>query len=335
MILGTLLLGLMLGGIQAAQVEGDMESAQKYMQARDFRKAIEVLEAVVKREQAPPADVFILLSTSHLNVKETNRALEVFERGMSLYPQQALLEEFYVKLLADYVPIQQMKDKLEKALAASPRSPFLLRAAAFVEMRLDIRGERARQMVAKFVEVAPDDPNSHYVYGQWARLNHQEELAIAEWEKTLSLTTADARMQMDVYTLIGDAENRLNRAEQAEAAFKKAFEANSSLEDHNSASAFFYADFLAKQARFDESHAIIEQILLWTPTYGPALLEQAIHLTRVKKPEEAVVAAEKALVGTDLTKDQTRAAHVLLGKTYFLLKRIPDAERHQQWLKAQ
>ncbi len=319
----------------SGQIESQIDSAQKLMQAGEFGKALEVLAVLMQREQTPPPDVFILTATCHLNLRETARAFEVFERGMSLYPQTRLLEEFYVKLLTNYVPVEQMKEKLEKALAVSPRSVVLLRAAAFLQLRVDARSEHARQVVARFVEAAPDDANSHYVYGQWARLNHQEELAISEWEKTLTLAPADARMQMDVYTLIGDAENRLNRAERAGAAFKKALQANSSLNEHNPASAFFYADFLARQARFDESQAVIEQILRWAPKYGPALLQNALHMARVKRPEEAVVAAEQALVGGDLSPDQARAAHVLLAKTYFLLKRTADAEKHQEWLKAQ
>lgn len=320
---------------QSGQVESQMDSAQKLMQAGEFGKAREVLTALMQREQAPPPDVFILMATCHLNLKETARALEVFERGMTLYPAERVLEEFYVTLLTNYVPTEQMKEKLEKALAVSPHSLVLLRAAAFVQLRLDSRSEQARRLVDRLIELAPDNPNSHYIYGQWAVLNHQEELAIREWEKTLALANVDSRMQMDVYTLIGDAENRLNRAERAEAAFKKALQANAGLEKPNPVSAFFYAEFLVRQSRLDESQVVIDEILGWAPRYGPALLQRALHRARVNKPEEAIVAAENALSGTDLNPEQTRAAHVLLAKTYFLLKRTADAERHQQWLKSQ
>lgn len=315
--------------------EREIDAAQTLIQAGEFARARDVLNAVIRRDQAPPPDAFILIATCYLNLKETALALEVFQRGMSLYPGHEVLEEFYVKLLTNYVPTEQMKERLAKALATSPRSMVLLRAAAFVHLRLDSRSDEARQTVHKLVEVAPDNPNSHYVLGQWALLNHQEELAIREWEKALALAAFDARMQTDVYTLIADAENRLNRAERAEAAFKKALQANASLDKPNPTSAYFYAEFLVRQSRFDESQVIIDQILRWAPEYGPALLQRALHLARVNKPEEAVVAGEKALFGTNLNPEQTRAIHVLLAKTYFLLKRTADAERHQQWLKSQ
>ncbi|RPJ59298.1 MAG: hypothetical protein EHM23_14575 [Acidobacteria bacterium] len=343
LILGTLILRLLLGGTaelqtaptQAAQIDHEIDSAQKWMQAREFGKALEVLSALMQREQAPPPDVYILMATCHLNLKETDRALEVFERGMALYPHHPVLEEFYVKLLTNYVPVEQMKAKLEKAVEASPRSLVLLRAAAFVELRVEAKSDRAGQIVDRLVEVAPDNPDVHYIRGLLASLNEQEDQAISAWEKALTLAGSDARMQMDINTLIGEAENRRNRAGRAEAAFRKALKANLSLEKHNSASAYFYADFLAKQSRFVESQKLIHQILSWAPSYGPALLQNALHLARSKKPEDAVVAAELALAGNDLDPQQTRAAHVLLVKTYFQLKRMADAERHQQWLKAQ
>jgi len=343
LILATFVLGALLGRADqsqtappgVSQVEREIDSAQELMQKAEFGKALQMLGRLLQREQAPPPDVFMLIATCHLNLKETHQALELFERGMSLYPQTPLLEEFYVTLLTNYVPVEQMKDKLEKALDISPRSLALLRASAFVEVRLDSQSEQARLAVTRFVETAPDDPNSHYVYGQWASLNRQEELAIREWEKTLTLTRADARMVMDIYTLIGDTENHLSRAERAEAAFKNALQANLSLEKHNPASAFFYAEFLERQARFEESQKLNEQILGWAPTYGPALLRKASYLARVRKPEDAVVAAEQALAGNELNPDQIRAAHVLLARTYFQLKRMADAERHQEWLKAQ
>jgi len=343
LILAAFLLGASLvgeighqaGGAPSAEVENQIDSAQKLMQAREFGKALEVLTALMQRQQAPPPDAFILMATCQLNLDQTAKAIEAFERGMSLYPKEQVLEEFYVTLLTNYIPIEQMKQKLEAALAASPRSLVLLRAAAFVQLRLDSRSEQARRLVDALLEIAPDNPNSHYIFGQWAVLNHQEELAIREWEKTLTLASADARMQMDVYTLIGDAENRLNRAERAETAFKKALQANASLEKPNPASAFFYAEFLVRQSRFEESQTVVEQILGWAPRYGPALLQRALHLARTNKPEEAIVAAENALSASDLNPEQIRAAHVLLAKTYFLLKRTADAERHQQWLKSQ
>ncbi len=319
----------------SVQVDSQIVSAQKLMETGKFREALGVLSALAAGEKALPADVFMLLATCHLNLAEREQAFEVFERGMSIYPQQPVMEEFYIRLLTNYVPVAQMRDKLEKALTASPDSLVLLRASAFVEMRVDAKNDRARIVVERLVELAPDNPDSYYVRGLLASLNKQDDLAISDWEKALSLANDDVRIRMDIQTLIGETEDRRNRADRAEAAFKKGLEANLSLEQHNPASAFFYADFLARQARFDESQRLVELILGWAPAYGPALLQKASHLARLKKLEEAALAAEQALAGKDLNPQQTRAAHLLLARTYFQLKRMPEAERHQQWLKEQ
>ncbi|RPI18079.1 MAG: hypothetical protein EHM61_28980, partial [Acidobacteria bacterium] len=232
----------------SAQVESQIEAAQKHMQAADFGKALEILNMLIQGEKAAPPDVFILTATCHLNRQETALALEVFERGMSLYPGQQLLEEFYVRLLSNYVPVEQMKERLDKALAISPRSPVLLRASAYLEIRLDPRSEQARKVVDRLIEAAPDNPNSHLVSGRWAMLNQQAERAIRDWETALTLAGNDNRMRMDILTLLGEVENTLNRADRAEAAFKKALEINAGLPEPNAASAFFYAEFLAKQS---------------------------------------------------------------------------------------
>ncbi len=319
---------------QSSQLEDQIESAQKHIEERQFGKALEVLDPLVRSEGKPPPEVFMLRATCYLNLKQTDQALESCERGMALHPQDDVMKDFYVTVLRGYVPVQDMKAKLNRALESAPRSRVLLRALAFVELHLDHRSGQARQVVEKYVQLAPNDPNSHYVYGRWAVLNHKEALAVEEWEKTLALVEKpDAQMQMDVYTLIGDAESALERPERAEAAFQKALRANTSLPEPNPASAFFYAEFLAKQSRFEESQKILDQVLTWAPNYGPALLQRATYLSRQNKHNEAIMAAQAALDGTDLSPDRMKAAHVLLAKSHFALGRVEEARRHQEWLQ--
>jgi tetratricopeptide (TPR) repeat protein len=337
--ISLLILGVMLSAVDNPQAPSSLSerqilSAQDDVRKGNFEKALETLSPLTSEEPRAAPEVFMLMATCYQNLNQTEKALEICERGMARYPKEELLEDFYVTLLRNYVPTRRMLDKLDQALLRSPQSLVLLRARAVLELHLDHRSEQARALVDKLVQLSPKDPNSHYLYGEWALLNHQEALAIREWETTLALAKVDAKMQMDVQTLIGDAESRLGHTERAEAAFRKALKANASLAKPNPASAFFYVEFLANHSRFDDSQTIVDQILAWAPNYGPAHLQRALQLSRHNKLEEAIASAEQALAGTDNSPQQVRAIHVLLAKTYFLLNRVDEAKVHQQWLES-
>ncbi len=317
-----------------SQSESQILAAQNDMRFGNFNKALEALNSVVSMETRPDPEVFTLMAACYQNLKQTDKALKACERGLALYPREELLEDFYVTMLRNYVPAQLMKEKLEQALSKNPNSLVLLRASVLLQLDKDPRNKHAQELVDRLVRLAPDDPNSHYSYGMWALLNHKEERAVEAWEKTLSLAKVTPKMQVDVYTLIGDAENRLNHAERAEAAFQKALKANVSLDKPNPASAYFYAEFLSRHSRNEESQKVIDRILEWAPDYGPARLSRASHLSRRHMLDKAVREAERALNGTDNSPEQLRAIHVLLARTYFILKRVDQAKEHQAWLES-
>ncbi len=315
--------------------EQQIEAAQKQMEGGQFAAALKLLNPLISGEEKTPPEVFVLMATCHLNLSQTEQALEICERGMAAYPAETVIADFYLTVLKRYVPVQRMKEQLERAIVRMPGSVVLTRGLAVLELHLDHRSERARQLAEKLLELAPNDPTSHYVYGEWALLNHREEQAIKEWEKSLALAgNPDPLMLTDVYTLIGDTERRLEHPERAESAFRKALDANTRLPEPKPASAFFYAEFLAEQGRVEESQRIIDQVLAWAPKYGPALLSRATFLARQKKWKEAIEAATGSLAGTDLSPEQTRAAHLVLARSYFLLGEKEKAAEHQKWLQS-
>jgi len=320
----------------ASSSEQQIEAAQKQMEGGQFAAALELLRPLLSGDLKTPPEVFVLMATCHLNLNQTEQSLELCERGVVAYPAETVNAEFYLTVLKRYVPAQRMKEQLERAITRVPESVVLTRGLAVLELQRDHRSERALQLAEKLLELAPNDPMSHYVHGEWAFLNHREAKAIEEWEKTLALAgNPDPLMLTDVYTLIGDAERRLEHPERAEAAFRKALDANVSLQQPKPASAFFYADFLAEQGRAEESQKVIDQVLAWAPNYGPALLSRASFFSRQKKWKEAVEAAKGSLAGTDMSPEQTRAAHLVLAKSYFLLGEKDKAAEHQKWLQSQ
>jgi tetratricopeptide (TPR) repeat protein len=309
-------------------------AAQSLMAKRDFQKASNCLLQVVKTEARPAPEVFMLLASCYQNLQQTSQALEACQQGMRLYPRHEILEDFYVTLLQNYVPVQQMADQLEAAHKKYPGSFILLRALIMALLDIDFRNPLIDPLIQQLLELRPDDPQSHYLRGMWTFRNHRDSVAISEWEKALSLSKAGDRMQMDVYTLIANAESRLNRLEKARTAYEKAWQANQRLKEHNPHAAFFYVQFLSQNAQFELGQKITDQILTWAPHFGPAHLEKALYFHRQQKPEEAIVEANQALIGTDNMPDQVRAIHVLLAKIYFALKRLDDAQIHQAWVES-
>jgi tetratricopeptide (TPR) repeat protein len=309
-------------------------AAQSFMAKRDFKKASDCLLQMVKTETRPAPEVFMLLASCYQNLQQTDQALEACQQGMGLYPKHEILEDFYVTLLQNYVPVQQMADKLELAHKKYPGSLILLRALIMAQLDIDFRNPLIESLIQQLLELRPDDPQSHYLRGMWTFRNHRDSVAIAEWEKALSLAKAGDKMQMDVYTLIANAESRLNRLEKAKIAFEKAWQANQRLKEHNPNAAFFYVQFLSHNAQFEVGQKINDQILIWAPRFGPAHLEKALYLHRQRKQDEARVEANLALSGTDNSPEQLRAIHALLAKICFALKRLDEAQVHQAWLES-
>jgi tetratricopeptide (TPR) repeat protein len=322
---------------QAANAPIDADSgitaAQSLMEQGDFNKALNQLRQLVQSQNPPTPETFVLMAACYQNLQQTAQALEACQQGMELIPYNAVLEDFYVTLLNKYVPVEEMLKRLEIAHGRFPQSALLLQTLVLVQMQLDPRSSQSEALIRKLKALRPNDPNSHYLYGMWAFRNQRDELAIAEWRKILKLSNLDGKKVVDVNTLIANAENRLGHSKLAESAFQIAYAANQKLATPDPAAAYFYLQFLTKNVRFEEGVKVIQQILSWSPHYGPAHLEQALHYSRQHQQEEALAEAHLALNGSDNSAEQVRAIHVLLAKICFSLKRQEEAESHQKWIE--
>ncbi len=314
--------------------ESAILAAQSFMEKGAFNKALEYLFKILDTDSHPAPEVFMLMASCFQNLQQTDKALEACQQGMELYPKQEILEDFYVSLLRNYVPVRQMADKLELAHNKYPGSLILLRALIMAQLDLDFRNPRIGTLIQQLLELGPIDPNNHYICGMWSFRNHKDSQAISEWHKTLSLANAGDKMQLDVYTLIANAESHMNHLEKAKTAFENAWQANQRLKEHNPNAAFFYVQFLSQNAQFEVGKKINDQILMWAPRFGPAHLEKALYLHRQRRQEEAIVEANQALSGTDNSPEQLRAIHVLLAKICFSLKRFDEAQVHEAWVES-
>ncbi|MBC7921962.1 MAG: hypothetical protein H7Z75_12840 [Ferruginibacter sp.] len=190
---------------------------------------------------------------------------------------------------------------------------------------------RVGEILTRVIVAAPEDAEAHHLYGQWALVNHQDELSLRMERRALELTSPDnhpARMQ--IHTLLGLALDQLERPEDAEAALRRALSENEKLPKPDPGSAFELVKLLERESKTADADKVVSRILAWAPEYGPGHLARARHLLGMRKDyRSAIAAAEKALQLAGSDKAQQRAAHAFLAKTYFAAKNPEAAERHR------
>ncbi len=101
------------------------------------------------------------------------------------------------------------------------------KAEARLKLQEDPLNPAIEQLLKQAVSAAQNDAEAHYLYGQWAILNHQEELAVREETRAIALSPKNALARMQAYTLIGIAEDTLDHEAKARVAFQNARQANS------------------------------------------------------------------------------------------------------------
>ncbi|MEJ7606547.1 MAG: hypothetical protein WKF37_09820 [Bryobacteraceae bacterium] len=187
------------------------------------------------------------------------------------------------------------------------------------------------EILASVIVAAPEDAEAHHLYGQWALVNHHDELSLRMERRALELTPPDnhpARMQ--IYTLLGLASDQLERPKDAEVSLRKALAENEKLPKPDPGSAFELVKLLERELKPADADKVVSRILTWAPEYGPGHLARARNLLEMRKDyRNAIAAAEKALQLAGSDKAQQRAAHAFLAKTYFAMKNPEAAERHR------
>lgn len=285
--------------LAAADWPAVIETAAANVEGGRVEEAIRDLERAIREQPGAPPEAFLLLMDGRMRQGDSEAALESAEKGIT----------------------------------AHPGSAELLKAASRLLLRDRRRSAAAGELLARAVEIAPKDPETHYYRAQWACLHNEEALCIDAAEKALTLAPGNRTADLQLNTLIGIAANKLNQPEKAEAAFRRAIEDNKALDLRDPLAAYQYVDFLLRRARDEEAQETVQWLLLKVPTFGPALLARAQFLARQGQQEVAITLAEKALVSEWMDKDKLRAAHMLLARAHFLLGDDAKAAKHQKWIE--
>lgn len=222
---------------------------------------------------------------------------------------------------------------VRQALAANPKSVELLKFEGRLLLRDASRSAQARDPLTKAVALAPGDGEAHYYLSQWACLHNMDAQCISEARQALRLAPGNPQAELQLNTLIGIASEKTGNVAGADAAFRRSLTANQRLGLPDPLSAYQYVTFLLKRARDEEAQAIVVVLMEKAPRFGPAWLERAKWVAKKGQPGEVVRLAEQALTLAEMHKEQMRAAHMLLERTYFQMGKEEEAAKHQAWIE--
>jgi tetratricopeptide (TPR) repeat protein len=225
-------------------------------------------------------------------------------------------------------------DALKRGSAQYPANATLLKVLGETQFSLNRQSADAGKSLAEAVRLAPRDPEAHHYYAQWAFINFRERVCVTEERAALRLPGLPDLALLQMNTLLGLCQDKIEEPEAARAAFQAANRINARLPQYDPVAAYQYLQFLVRFGDDAEAQKLIDEILAKIPNFGPAYLERAKYLDRKQQPEKAIQEAEQALrsQGNDLNAE--RAAHQILARNHFLLGHTTEADREREWIDA-
>jgi tetratricopeptide (TPR) repeat protein len=262
--------------------------------------------------------------------------MQLCERGMRVYPNSDRIEVVYLSLPAEilaqrlaerYGQVQQTQDVRE--LIALGRV-----VSDLDPHRLAAGGQLAEPLLARAIELAPDNPSAYYNYGRALRIARRYPEMFAAWDKALLLKPGD-ELKVLIYTRIGKARLALSEPPSAaETAFRAALASNRKLTTPDAASAYEYFLFLKERSDLDASNALLEEILRWQPLFVPALMERAKLSADREDWSKVIKECDNVLRYADGNAMLLRSAHSLLARAYQALSQPEKARIHAAWVES-
>lgn len=285
----------------------------------------------------PPAE------TSGLNVagrlaRENRFAEAITELNATLQREPQAGEAVYVLLARCYQNAGQPEDALrtlQAGLRANPSSPRLKLHLGEVIFGLKADSQEAGKLLSQAAEALPRDAEAHHYYAQWAFLNDKENECAANERTALALPGLNDLALLQMYTLLGLCEDKLDRPAEAESAFSKALVVNRRSKPFDPAAAIQFARFLSVSGKEEQARQLVHEIASHAPGFGPVHLEIAKQFEKSGKFAQAVDEARRALAREGNDSLTTRSARSVLAKCLFALGQKKEANEQRQLIEAE
>lgn len=287
---------------QAARPPDPVAVAVEHLRSGRYSAGIAALEAAMRANPRVGEPTYLLLAQVHVERADPTRGIATLRAGLRAYPNAPALEGALGQLLF--------------------RSRF--------------DSNEAGVLLARAARMLPRDPGARHYYAQWAYLNGQERVCIAQEQQALTLSGLNDLAELQMHTLLGLCHSRFSDAasvEGARRAFERAHAINTRPGTYDPIASLHYAQFLLRHGDTTPAQAVVAQILARAPNFGPARLEVAKHHDRNGDCTRAIEASRLALASDGIDMNSERAAHLLMARCHAQLGNAEDAEREQQWIE--
>jgi tetratricopeptide (TPR) repeat protein len=308
--------------------------AEAMVRAGDPAGASALVEPRLASE-APLVQTFVLAAWARLKAGDLERAAEICERGMRLYPDSEI-ESVYLTLPAPVLAARTAA-RLERLRRAD--APDTAELVALGRVLLDADPARrtraleiAERLLADAVALAPANASAHYNYGR-ALAARDPRAALGAWEKALALDPPE-ELALQILTQVGKTRDALSDPDGAERALRAALDINRRLPRRVPEAALEYVRFLQIRGREREAEAIVGEAIGWNPWLPEARAERARLLAARGAWKEVVAEGEFVLRHAEGNEALLRTAHHLLARAYYRLNQPEKAAIHRKWLES-
>jgi tetratricopeptide (TPR) repeat protein len=277
----------------------ELRAVEQLLRQNRYEDAIKELSAALQRQPQSGEAMWLLLARCYENVGRPAEALRT----------------------------------LQSAVGFNPGSQRLSLSLGEVLFRLKADSQEAGVLLAHASEAMPKDPEARHFYAQWAYLNDKEDQCVANERAALALPGLNDLALMQMQTLLGLCEDKLDHTEDAAKAFQQALSINRRLKVFDPASAIQFARFLNVSGKTDQARQLVQEIVSRAPSFGPVHLELAKQLEKSGKFSNAADEARKALAGEGNDHETIRSARSVLAKCLFATGQKKEAEEQRQLIE--
>jgi tetratricopeptide (TPR) repeat protein len=295
------ILPLLLALQQPPAESSTLGAVEQLLRQNRYEDAIKELNATLEREPQSGEAVWVLLARCYESVGKPEEALRTLRAGVRANPD-------------------------------SQRLPLNLGEVLF-QLRAD--SVEAGALLAHAVEAMPRDAEARHYYAQWASLNDKENECAANERAALALPGLNEQALLQMYTLLGLCEDKLDHPENAESAFQKALNVNRRSKSFDPGSAIQFARFLSISGKQEQARQLVQEVLAHAPSFGPVHLELARQFDKAGHFAQAVDEARLALAGEGNDSLTIRSARSVLAKGLFALGQKKEAEEQRQLIEAE
>ena len=275
-----------------------LDQAREKTKAGDFAGAIAILEAAIGAHPKSGEQSYLMLADCYAQVHSSSGAVQALRSGLKAYPGSPLIERNLGELL----------------------------------LRLGYNDPEAGTLLADASRALPKDPEVKHYYAQWAFLNQKDGICAEQEDQALNSPGLNDLALLQIETLLGMCQDRLEHEEAARKAYARAHDINSRQARYDPVATLQYVRFLTRYREDAEAERLVDEILAHAADFGPAHVEKAKFYDRKGDSEHAIQEAEQALHSGGTDDNDERAAHSLLARCYFRLGHTEEANREQQWI---